>query len=53
MKKEKTCYNCEERHLNCYDTCEYYKKFKKRLDVIKNNRKLYKDLCQINMSKRR
>ena len=31
----------------------YYKKFKKRLDVIKNNRKLYKDLTQINMSKRR
>lgn len=53
MKKEKTCYRCEDRHTNCHDTCEYYKKFKKRLDVIKSNRKLYKDLCQINMSKRR
>lgn len=32
------CYNCEERYVGCHSICETYKKYKSRLEKIKNKR---------------
>lgn len=29
------CYNCKKRTVGCHGTCEIYKKYIERLDVIK------------------
>lgn len=29
------CLNCEERHIGCHSKCEKYKKFRQRIDNIK------------------
>lgn len=33
--KRNECYNCAERHPNCWSTCEKYKSFKKELERIR------------------
>ena len=33
-----SCLDCKERRIGCHQTCEKYKKFKKQLDVIKQNK---------------
>lgn len=33
--KKNSCYNCQERHENCWSTCEKYKSFKQELERVK------------------
>ena len=37
------CYNCKNRCYLCHKDCEVYKKYTERLELIKRNKKLYKE----------
>ncbi len=32
------CYNCKLRKVGCHSTCDIYKSYLKKLDVIKHNK---------------
>ena len=42
MKKYDSCLNCTKRYVGCHNDWENYKKYKKELEKIKQNRKLDK-----------
>lgn len=52
MINYKSCYKCTNRHYNCYEDCKIYKEYRKRLDVIKVNRKKYNDSNYLRYSRR-
>ena len=37
--KNKPCLNCEDRTITCHSTCEKYKAFRERLDLIREGKK--------------
>lgn len=45
--KNEACYNCTERCVGCHTNCEKYNRYRKQLEYIKKQKKLYNEMYSV------
>lgn len=46
------CLNCEFRRLGCHSNCKSYEEYKKRLEIIRNNKSKERDISSFSRRRR-
>ena len=50
--KKDCCLRCEFRRLGCHSNCKAYEEYKKRLEIIRNNKSKERDILSLSRKKR-